>query len=71
MPLPRTFVKRGLKIAAGGMRLYGIEVQQLTQEELLAAVAVGWFELDRLQKEALANQSLVKPDPARPNGEGQ
>jgi len=58
MPLPEEFVKRNLW-AAKGMVLFGVPVEDLTRDELIACVHDGYNSAKMEVKEAARQRSIL------------
>jgi len=57
--LPKKFIREGLELADGAT-LFGIPLEKLSREELIAAVAKGWKAYEDQLKEVARRREIFK-----------
>lgn len=59
MPIPKQFIEKYLK-KAKGCKLFGVEIEDLTKEELIACTIAGWEKEAETRKELLFFQKQLR-----------
>jgi hypothetical protein len=59
MAIPKSFIEENLKKAKGST-IYGVPLEDLTKEELMACVAAGWVREQRAIKEGAERLNILK-----------
>tara|TARA_R110000850_G_scaffold234203_1_gene359189 strand:+ start:621 stop:815 length:195 start_codon:yes stop_codon:yes gene_type:complete len=58
MTIPQSFIETNLARAKGAM-IFGVSLEDLTREELMACVAAGWSDREDVMKEAQSRYDLL------------